>query len=82
MRQKIFVWNRFGLQLAAFSDGALFRPMNSHGDLAGEEEALSVGGGIRIVPTFLAQIAARFDAGMLLYPIERSFVQFGFRQYF
>jgi hypothetical protein len=74
--------SRWALQGALFADGASFAPFDAHGRSHGFTSACSVGGGARLIPTFLAGLLLRVDLARLLHPTERWFVQLGFSQYF
>lgn len=73
---------RWFLQGVAFVDGGTFAPMNAVGDVQRPDAALSVGGGVRLVPTFLAWLVPRIDAGRALAPVPSWFVLTGLSQYF
>jgi hypothetical protein len=81
LRHGIGLTKRLFLQPAVFVDGGVYARMNAAGDVQRAEPALSVGGGMRIVPTFLAWFVPRIDAGRLLLPEPAWFVQFAFSQY-
>jgi hypothetical protein len=66
----------------AFVDGGVMARSNAAGALDGWQAALSVGGGVRVIPTFLAGVVPRVDAGVLLAPARDWFVRFGLSQYF
>ena len=82
LRQAWRFAKRWALQGVAFADGAVFQPMDASGQPMVAESALGVGGGARLIPTFLTQLLLRIDAGSLLYPKTRPFFQIGFDQYF
>jgi hypothetical protein len=64
------------------ADAAAFAPMDAQGQRQPGERAFAAGGGLRLVPTWLAEIVVRVDAGRLVAPEARWFVQLGLNQYF
>jgi len=74
--------SRWALQGVLFGDAAELAPFDANGRSHGFITALAVGGGARVVPTFLAGAVARVDLARLLLPTERWFVQLGISQYF
>ena len=81
LRQSIWLAPRWALQVAALADGAVFNPMDSGGRATKWLGALSVGGGLRLIPTFLAHTLIRLDAGRLLEPTGAWFWQASITQY-
>lgn len=81
LRHAFAVTQRFFIQPAAFVDGGVYARMNAAGDVLRPEPALSVGAGVRAVPTFLAWFVPRVDVGRLLLPEPAWFFQFAFSQY-
>lgn len=81
-RYAVDLGKRWFLQGVAFVDGGTFAPMNAVGDVEPPLGALSVGGGVRVVPTFLAWLVPRVDAGRALAPTPGWFVLTGLSQYF
>lgn len=73
---------RWFLQGVAFVDGGVFRDMDAEGSVQRAQGALGVGGGVRLVPTFLAWLVPRVDAGRALAPTPGWFVLTGLSQYF
>jgi hypothetical protein len=73
---------RWFLQGVAFVDAGTFVALDPFGELERARGALSVGGGIRLVPTFLAWLVPRIDAGRALAPVSGWFVLTGLSQYF
>lgn len=73
---------RWALQAALFADAAVFAPMDAAGQRQAAERAWAAGGGLRLVPTWLAEIVLRVDGGRLFAPEARWFVQLGLAQYF
>jgi hypothetical protein len=73
---------RWALQGAVFGDGAVFSTMDARGRGQRTEWAASSGAGLRLIPTFLAEIVLRVDAGRLFTPEKRWFVQAALAQYF
>lgn len=81
LRQSVWLGERWALQVAGLADAALFDPMDERGRAMGWASALSVGGGLRIIPTFLAHTILRLDAGRLLHPTGAWFWQASITQY-
>ncbi len=73
---------RWFVQGVAFVDGGVMGRSDAAGALVSAQGALSVGGGLRVIPTFLAGVVPRVDAGTLLVPERSWFVRFGLSQYF
>ena len=63
-------------------DAAVFEQMSSNGTEGSSGQALSVGVGARVIPTWLASIVGRVDLARLLAPDHLWFVQYGLSQYF
>jgi len=82
LRQTFVVIGRWALQGVAFGDAAAFDPLDADGRPGGVVGAVSVGGGVRIIPTWLASVVVRADAAYLATPTERGFFQLGLSQYF
>lgn len=82
LRQAIPISERWALQGVLFADGAIFEQMNSTGGRGDAGDALSVGIGARIIPTWLAAIVGRVDLARLITPDQLWFVQLGLSQYF
>ena len=82
LRQAIPLSERWALQAVVFADGAVFQQMDASGARGDRGDALSVGAGTRVVPTWLATIVARVDVARLISPSQLWFVQFGLNQYF
>lgn len=86
LRQSLRVAKRFALQAVAFADTGAFAPMDINGSTQAWQSALSLGAGIRCVPTFLTGIVLRLDAAQPLRARnDRNgslFFQFGLSQYF
>lgn len=73
---------RWALQGVAFADAASFSSMDATGEAHGPwQQALGVGWGARLVPTFLSGRLLRVDLARLLVPEQRWFLQVGFSQY-
>ncbi len=81
-RYALELGKRWFLQGVAFVDGGTFAPMNAVGDVERPLGALSVGGGVRLVPTALVWLVPRIDAGRALAPASGWFVLTGLSQYF
>jgi hypothetical protein len=82
LRQAWRFAERWALQGALFADAAVFASMDAAGVRQPAERALATGGGLRLVPTWLAEIVLRVDGGRLFAPEARWFVQLGLTQYF
>ena len=81
LRHSIDITSRLFLQPALFVDGGVYRRMNSAGQVQDAEPALSTGGGLRLLPTFLAWAILRVDGGHIFLPKQGWFVQLAFSQY-
>jgi len=73
---------RWALQGVLFADGAVFRSMNEHGAPGDWVRALSLGAGVRLIPTFLAGLVVRIDSAWLQAPESTWLLQTGLNQYF
>jgi hypothetical protein len=82
LRQSYALFERLWLQLAVFGDAAVFQRMDANGRAARGVAAVATGGGIRLIPTFVAQAALRLDLALLLVPEVRTLFLFGVTQYF
>jgi hypothetical protein len=82
LRQSLRLGRRWALQVVGFTDAALFEPMTAVGARAPAEHALSLGAGLRVVPTWLSAIVLRVDGARLVAPEGAWFVQLGLSQYF
>jgi outer membrane protein assembly factor BamA len=82
LRQAIRFAERWALQFVAFGDGAAFEQIDSRGRRADFEWAASAGVGVRVIPTFLADVTLRFDVARTFWPDQRFFWQWGLSQYF
>jgi hypothetical protein len=82
LRQALPFATRWALQLVAFVDAAAFDRVDAQGRRSRSGWAASTGGGIRVVPTFLAELVLRFDVGRSLGPQQAFFMQWGLSQYF
>lgn len=82
LRHAIQVAPRWALQGVLFSDFGTFQPFTEEGNRREWIGAVNIGGGIRIVPTFLANTLLRVDFAQLLAPSQNSLIQFGITQYF
>lgn len=82
LRQSLELAERWFLQGVAFVDGGTYAHMDPFGNVQRPAHALSAGLGVRVVPTFLAWMVPRVDAGSLLVPTRAWFVSFGLSQYF
>jgi hypothetical protein len=82
LRQSFQLWPRWAIQLVSFSDAAAFEQMTVRGGRGDGNVALSLGLGVRIVPTWISSVALRLDASRLLAPESAWFTQLGLNQYF
>ncbi|MFZ5893333.1 MAG: POTRA domain-containing protein [Myxococcota bacterium] len=82
LRQGLPLARRWAVQGVAFADAAVFEQVDRLGQRAKAGNALSAGAGVRLLPTFLAQIVLRVDVARLFLPEQSWFVQFGTNQYF
>ncbi len=73
---------RWALQGVVFSDFGTFQSFTEEGKTRSWLGAVNVGGGLRLVPTFLANTLFRVDYAQLVAPSPNSLVQFGITQYF
>jgi hypothetical protein len=80
-RHSLSITSRLYLQGALFTDGGVYRRMNSKGHVLDVEPGWSTGAGIRLLPTFLAGVILRLDAGRLFLPEPAWFTQFALSQY-
>lgn len=81
-RHAISLAPRWALQGVVFSDLGTFQSFTDEGRTRGWQNAINVGGGLRLIPTFLANTLFRVDFAQLLAPSPNSLVQFGITQYF
>lgn len=82
LRHAVPLGPRWALQGVVFSDVALFQGMNPDGNVRGWTGAANVGGGIRVIPTWLSTTLLRVDVARLLAPTEAWLVQTAIAQYF
>jgi hypothetical protein len=82
LRHAFRLAERWALQVVLFSDAAAFDRIDARGRRSGSGWATSSGLGLRIVPTFLAEVVLRFDVGRALWPDPGFFMQWGLSQYF
>ncbi len=82
LRHAIQVAPRWAVQGVLFSDFGAFESFTDKGELRDWRGAVNVGGGIRLVPTFLSNTLLRVDVAHLFSPSPNSLVQFGITQYF
>ena len=82
LRQAVRIGQRWALQAVLFSDAAQFEPVDPSGAATQFETAVGVGAGVRIVPTFLADLLLRVDGSRLLAPSPAWFAQVGVQRYF
>lgn len=82
LRQALPIADRWALQGVLFSDVAVFEQIEPAGGRGRAGHALSVGGGMRVLPTWLANVVLRLDLARLIAPDQSWFLQFGVNQYF
>jgi hypothetical protein len=82
LRRSFLLSARWALQAVAFTDAAAFEEMSVAGGRGGPGAALSVGAGLRVIPTWIASITPRLDLARLLEPERVWFLQLGLNQYF
>jgi hypothetical protein len=82
LRRSFLLGARWAAQAVAFTDAAAFEEMSTVGGRGGPGAALSVGAGVRVVPTWIASITPRLDLARLLEPERVWFLQLGLNQYF
>ena len=82
LRQAWRFAERWALQGVLFADSAVFAAMDVHGVRQAADHAFASGAGVRVIPTALAQVVLRLDAGRLLAPEQLWFAQFGLAQFF
>jgi outer membrane protein assembly factor BamA len=81
-RYAIKLLSRLALQPVVFLDSAVFLPVDAAGQRRSWQHAVAVGGGVRLIPTFLTRLLLRLDVAHLVAPTREWFVQFGITQYF
>ena len=82
LRQALRLYERWYLQGVLFSDFAAFDRLDAAAHRSLAMSALSVGAGLRLVPTWLSGLLLRLDGALLLRPKRLLFYQIGVRQYF
>jgi hypothetical protein len=82
LRQAYRLAERWAVQAVAFTDLAVFSQLDAQGTARGAQAAVGAGAGLRLIPTLVAQVVPRIDAGRLFAPDRRWFVQLGLAQYF
>lgn len=82
LRQAVPVLDRLAVQAVLFADAAAFQRLSPAGSRAERVTALSLGTGLRLLPTFIAEAVLRIDVARLLMPAQVWFSQLGFTQYF
>lgn len=82
LRHAIPLAPRWAVQGVLFSDFGTFQSFTDEGKLRDWREAVNVGSGVRVVPTFLANTLLRVDVARLFSPQANWLVQFGITQYF
>lgn len=82
LRQAVQLFERVAVQFVVFADAAPFARMSGSGGRGERIFAASFGGGLRVLPTFLAQVALRFDLARLIAPSHVWVPLLGVTQYF
>jgi len=82
VRHAIKLAPRWAAQGVLFSDVGLFQSFDEHGEVRGWRGTVNMGGGIRVIPTFLTNVLLRVDVAQLFLPTSNFFVQVGITQYF
>jgi len=82
LRHSVRLAPRWAIQGVLFSDAAVFEQITPAGRRGDSSAALSLGVGMRLVPTWLANVVVRVDAARLIEPEPRWFLQAGLNQYF
>ena len=82
LRQAVRIATRWALQGALFVDAGAFERITATGGRGQAYSALSLGGGVRVIPTWLSGLVLRFDLAQLLLPEPGFAFQYGLTQYF
>lgn len=82
LRHAVKLAPRWAVQGVLFSDLGLFQSFTKEGELHGWRGAVNVGGGVRVIPTFLTNVLLRVDVAQLFKPESNLLVQVGITQYF
>jgi len=82
LRQAVRIATRWAMQGVVFVDAGAFERISAAGGRGQAYSALSMGGGVRVVPTWLSGLVARFDLAQLLLPEPGFAFQYGLTQYF
>jgi outer membrane protein assembly factor BamA len=82
LRYAVRFAERWALQGVLFCDAAVFDRVDSHGRDAAAGWAANSGVGLRLIPSFLAEVVLRVDAGRAFWPEPSYFWQWGLSQYF
>jgi hypothetical protein len=82
LRHAVQIAPRWAVQGVAFSDFGTFQSFEANGTLRSWQVAVNLGGGIRIIPTFLSNTLLRIDVAHLFSSSPNSLIQFGITQYF
>jgi len=82
LRQAVRIATRWALQGVLFVDAGAFERITATGGRGQAYSALSLGGGVRVVPTWLSGLVLRFDLAQLLAPESSFAFQYGLTQYF
>jgi hypothetical protein len=82
LRHAVPLAPRWALQGVLFSDFGAFQSFRDDGKTRDWRGAISIGAGLRLVPTFLANTLLRVDFAQLFAPSPNSYIQVGITQYF
>lgn len=82
LRHAIQFAPRWAVQFVGFSDFGAYQTFTEDGKVKSWRGAVNVGGGARLVPTFLSNTLLRMDYARLMEPIPNTLVQVGIAQYF
>lgn len=82
LRHAVAVASRWAVQGVLFSDFGTFQSFTEEGRLQHWQGTVSVGTGIRIIPTFLSNTLLRVDIAQLFSPSHNTLLQIGITQYF
>lgn len=82
LRQAVRVFDRWALQGVVFADAAAFDRIDARGRRTKPGWGASAGLGIRVIPTFIANVLLRMDVARVVWPDPDFFFQWGLSQYF
>ena len=81
-RHAVQVAPRWAIQFVGFSDFGAYQTFTEDGKVKSWRGAVSVGGGGRLIPTFLSNTLLRVDYARLMEPVPNALLQIGITQYF